>query len=63
MPTINIGNCNGRDVNEIGVPIYLNESDYQHFDTNMTKSDLINKINNHPITALITQYPRLFKKT
>ena len=62
-PTINIGNCNGRDVNEIGVPIYLKASDYQHFDTNMTKSDLINKINNHPITTLIAQYPGLFKKT
>ena len=62
LPTINIGNCNGRDVNEIGVPIYLKESDYQHFDTNTSKSDLINKINNHPITTLIAQYPRLFKK-
>ena len=63
LPTINVGNCNGRDLNEIGIPIYLKESDYQHFETNTSKSDLINKINNHPITTLIAQYPRLFKKT
>jgi hypothetical protein len=63
LPTINVGNSQERPVNEIGVPIYLRESDYQQFDTKMTKSDLINKINNHPITAMIAQYPRLFKKT
>ena len=63
LPTINVGNCNGRDLNEIGIPIYLKESDYQHFETNTSKNDLINKINNHPITTLIAQYPRLFKKT
>ena len=63
LPTINVGNSQGRALNEIGVPIYLTESDYQQIATNTSKSDLINKFNNHPITSLIAQYPGLFKKT